>query len=227
MLWRFRREIVLIFFILIGFWIIKHNLSFRLSFFKHKPEIKEHSQEFQSVFNENENLRKLLNLKNKTGFSKVVYATTTSVSPWVFPTLITIDKGFRDGIKENMAILNCSGSLIGRIITVKENSATGITLYHPDSKISVMVARTGELAVMEGFSVSPLSSHLKIKFLPSECKASSGDVVETSGFTKFYPSGVKIGSIIKIDSSKTEPVTQGYIKPFFIYENLRTVAVVE
>lgn len=227
MLWRFRREIVFIFFILIGLWCIKHNLSFRVSFFKHKPELKEYSQKLQDFIIENENLRKLLNLKKKTGFSKVVYATTTSVSPWVFPTLITIDKGLRDGIKENMAIISCNGFLVGRITSVGETSATGITLYHPESKISVMVTRTGELAVMEGLSVAPLSSHLKIKFLPSECKACPGDIVETSGFTRFYPSGVKIGRIVKIDSSKTEPVTHGYVKPFFIYENLRTVGVVE
>jgi len=189
--------------------------------------MKEFSPDVKSVIEENEKLRKLLNLKQSGRFSRIICASTITISPWVFPSVITIDKGTRDGIRENMAIVSYKGSLIGRITSVKENTSTGITLYHPDSKISVMVAETGELAVMEGFSMSVLSPHLRIKFLPTECMASAGDTVETSGLTKLYPSRIRIGKIIKIDSSRTEPVTHGIVEPFFTNENLRAVAVVE
>ncbi|MCM8825485.1 MAG: rod shape-determining protein MreC [Candidatus Omnitrophica bacterium] len=227
MLWRFRREIILIFFILVGTWILKHNLIFRPIVFKQQSHLKELTPELKSIIIENENLRKLLNLKQNKGFSRIIYANTKTISPWVFPSVITFDKGFRDGVKENMAIVNKNGSLIGRIVDVKENFSTGITIYHPNSKISVMVIETGELAVIEGLSLSLLSSNLKIKFLPPECKASVGDTVETSGLTRLYPSRVRVGKIVSINSLRTEPVTHGFVRPFFINEDLRTVAIVE
>ncbi|MCM8764934.1 MAG: rod shape-determining protein MreC [Candidatus Omnitrophica bacterium] len=227
MLWRFRRELVLILFILVSIWILRHNLTFRPNIFKQTSAMKELSPEVRTIIIENENLRKLLGLKQNKGFSKLIYANTKTVSPWVFPSVITVDKGFWDGVKENMAIVNRSGSLIGRIIQVKENVSIGITIYHPDSKISVMVAETGELAVMEGLSLSFLYPNLKVKFLPPECKASVGDTIETSGLTRLYPCRVKVGKVVKIDSLKTEPVTQGFVKPFFINEDISTVAIVE
>ncbi|MCM8828160.1 MAG: rod shape-determining protein MreC [Candidatus Omnitrophica bacterium] len=210
-----------------GTWILKHNLIFRPIVFKQQSHLKELTPELKSVIIENENLRKLLNLKQNKGFSRIIYANTKMISPWVFPSVIAVDKGSRDGVKENMAIVNHKGSLIGRIVEVKENVSTGITIYHPDNRISVMVLETGELAVMEGFSLSFLSSNIKIKFLPSECKASAGDTVETSGLTRLYPCRVRIGKIVRIESLRTEPVTHGFVKPFFINEDLRTVAIVE
>lgn len=227
MLWRFRREILLIIFIFLGLWIIRHNISFNLVRFKKEPQSQVYLSDIQGIISENENLKKLLNLKQNKNFSRVIYANVKTISPWVFPTLITIDKGFYDGIKENMAIISCNGSLIGRIVSVNKNYATGITLYNSANKISVIVRETGELGVMEGLSTSPLFPRLRIKFLPSECRACAGNTIETSGLTRLYPSGIRIGTIIEIEPSKTEPVAQGFVKPFFINENFRTVAVVE
>ncbi|MCM8815931.1 MAG: rod shape-determining protein MreC [Candidatus Omnitrophica bacterium] len=227
MLWKFRREIVLMMFVIVSFWIFKNNLSFNLRFFKKEFPKQEYSSEIQTIILENENLKKLLNLKNRKNFSKVIYANVKTISPWVFPTLITIDKGSYDGIKENMAIISCNGSLVGRIVSVNNNTAMGITLYHSENKISAMVRETGELAVIESLSATPFHPRLRIRFLPPECKAYVGNVVETSGFTRLYPSGITIGTIVEIESSKTEPVTQGLVKPFFINDNLRTVAIVE
>ncbi|MCM8764558.1 MAG: rod shape-determining protein MreC [Candidatus Omnitrophica bacterium] len=225
MLWRFRREIILILFVLVGAWFFRHNLTFRPHILKQSGNLQQLPREMKSIITENENLKKLLNLKHNKNFARIIYANTKTVSPSVFPTTIMIDKGFRDGVKENMAIVSNNGSLIGRIVDVRENVSVCITVYHPDSRISVMVLETGELAIMEGLSQSLL--YLKIKFLPSECNASVGDTVETSGLTRLYPCRVKIGKIVKIESLKTEPVTHGFVRPFFINEDIRTVAIVE
>lgn len=227
MLWKFRREIIVFLFILVSFWIVRQNLSFNLHFWKKKSIPEKYTPDIQTVVLENENLKKLLTLKHDKNYSRIIYANTKTISPWVFPTVITIDKGFSDGIKENMAIISCDGSLIGRIVSVNKDVAMGITLYHSENKISVMVRETGELAVMEGLSLTKLYPRLRIKFLPSECKASVGNMVETSGLTRLYPRCIRIGTIVEIETSKTEPVTQGFVKPFFINENFRTVAIVE
>ncbi|MCX7705598.1 MAG: rod shape-determining protein MreC [bacterium] len=227
MLWKYRREIIIFLFIFICLWMVRHNISFNLQSYRRAPSLKVSSPDVQRVILENLNLKRLLHLKDNKNFFRVIYANTKTISPWVFPTVITIDKGSSDGIKENMAIISPDGSLIGRIVSVGMNTATGITLYHSENKISVMVRETGELAIMEGLCTTPLHPRLRIKFLPSECRASVGNIIETSGLTRLYPSGIRIGTITEIESSKTEPVTQGVVKPFFINENFRIVAIVE
>jgi rod shape-determining protein MreC len=227
MLWRFRREIIFIIFLLVGVWFTRHHLTFTSSFFKKKIQEKVIQPDIENIISENERFRKLLNLKQEKIFSKVIYASVKTISPWVFPSTIVIDKGYADGVKENMAIISSNNSLIGRIVSVDRDTATGITLYHQDSRVSVLVSSTGELAVIEGVSISSLYPYLKIKFLPPECRANAGDVVETSGFTKLFPSHIRVGKIIKIDSSTAEPVKHGIVLPFFINENFTAVALVE
>ncbi len=223
MLWRLRREIILIFFILVGMLLLKHSPHFKFHYGR-KASVPSAPSEVDNIILENERLRKILNLKQKSQFN-LIYANAITISPWVFPTIINIDKGLRDGIKENMAIISYNGSLVGRIVSVKENTSSGITIYHPDNKISVIVRETGELAVMEPSSFS--LQYVRINFLPSECKACVGNTVETSGLTKFYPQGIKIGVIKKVYISKAEPVAYALVKPLFINEDIRTVAIVK
>ncbi|HOK80461.1 MAG TPA: rod shape-determining protein MreC [bacterium] len=227
MLWRFRREIIFIVLILIAIWLIKYGVSFRAFFSKHMTTSGNFQPGVERIINENEQLKKLLGLKQSGNFSHVVYAGVKTISPWVFPSVIVVDKGTENGVREGMSVISSSGSLIGRIITVNKNDSTAITLYHPDSKVSVMVLSTGELAVIEGVSVASLYPYLRIKFLPPECKASVGDIVETSGLTRLFPLHIKVGIILKIDRSGSEPIAQGIVSPFFIHENINTVALVE
>jgi len=226
-LWRFRREIIFIILIMLGAWLIRHSVSFRMFFPKHTVSSGNFQQDVESIINENEQLKKLLGLKQSGSFTKIIYASVKTISPWVFPSSIVFDKGTEDGVKEGMSVISSSGSLIGRVISVNKNNSTGITLYHPDSKVSVMVLSTGELAVIEGVSVASLYPYLRIKFLPPECKASAGDIVETSGLTRLFPHHIRVGRIVKINNSSSEPITHGVVVPFFINENIKRVALVE
>ncbi|MGC8804615.1 MAG: rod shape-determining protein MreC, partial [Candidatus Ratteibacteria bacterium] len=212
---------------IIGIWLIRYGVSFRTTFSKHTASSGNFQPGVERIVNENEQLKKLLGLKQSENFSHIVYADVKTISPWVFPSIMVVDKGAENGVKEGMSVISSSGSLIGRIITVNKNDATAITLYHPDSKVSVMVLSTGELAVIEGVSVTPLYPYLRIKFLPPECRASAGDIVETSGLTRLFPHHIKVGTILKIDRSSSEPIARGIVSPFFIHENINTVALVE
>lgn len=227
MLWKFRREIIFLMFVIIGIFFIRHNLVFRIFYSRHVSIEKVIQPSLEELILENENLRKLMELKQRKNFSKVIYANAKSISPWVFPSQIIFDKGTTSGVKTGMAVISSDGSLIGRVVSVSEQTSTCITLYHPDNKVSVIVSKTGELAIIEGISLSSLYPYLRIRFLPPECKASTGDIVETSGLTKLFPSSIRVGKILKISFSSTEPVAQGLIKPFFTNENITTAVFVE
>jgi len=74
MLWRFRREIIFIIFLLVGVWFTRHHLTFTSSFFKKKIQEKVIQPDIENIISENERFRKLLNLKQEKIFSKVIYA---------------------------------------------------------------------------------------------------------------------------------------------------------
>lgn len=227
MLWKFRREIIFLIFVIVGIFFIRHNLVFRIFSSRHATGEKAIQPSLEELILENENLRKLMEFKQRKNFSKVIYANAKSISPWVFPSQIIFDKGTASGVKTGMAVISSEGSLIGRVVSVSEQISTCITLYHPQSKVSVIVSRTGELAIIEGVSLSSLYPYLRIRFLPPKCKASAGDMVETSGLTKLFPSSIRVGKILEISSSSSEPVTQGLVKPFFTNENITTAVLVE
>ncbi len=213
--------------IIAGIFFIRHNADFRIFSPKRVSVEKAVQPSIDELILENENLRKLMKLKQRRYFSRVIYASAKSVSPWVFPSQIIFDKGTRNGVRTDMAVISGDGSLIGRVVSVSEQTSTCITLYHPDNKVSVVVPRTGELAIVEGISLSSLYPYLRIRFLPPQCRASEGDMVETSGLTKLFPSSIRVGTILKISSSGTEPVAHGLIKPFFINENITAALLVE
>ncbi|HON05449.1 MAG TPA: rod shape-determining protein MreC [Candidatus Ratteibacteria bacterium] len=227
MLWRFRREIIFFVFVITGIFFIKHNAVFKIFSSRNASIEKAIQPSVEDIILENENLRKMMGLKQKRGFSKIIYANAKSISPWVFPSQIVFDKGAKDGVKIGMSVISGNGSLIGRVVSAEEQSSSCITLYHPDNKVSVIIPRTGELAIVEGISLSVSYPYLRIRFLPPQCKASEGDTVETSGLTKLFSSSVKVGTIVKICPSKSEPVVQGFIKPFFTNENIKTAILVE
>jgi len=227
MLWRFRREIIFFVFVIIGIFFVKHSALFKIFSSRNTSIEKAVQPSVEDIILENESLRKMMGLKQEGSFSKVIYANTKSISPWVFPSQIVFDKGARDGVKIGMSVISGNGSLIGRVVSVEERSSSCITLYHPDNKVSVIVPRTGELAIVEGIALSFSYPYLRIRFLPPQCKASEGDMVETSGLTKLFSSSIKVGTIVKISPSKSEPVVQGYIKPFFTNENIKTAILVE
>jgi len=225
MLWKFRREIIFVLFVLIGMFLIKHNVNF--SFSKNYSVEKSIQPSIEELITENKNLKKLMGLKEKVSFSEIIYVSAKSISPWVFPSQIVFDKGTNNGVKPGMTVINNEGYLIGRIFSANENSSLCVTLYHPDTKVSAIIPRTGELAIVEGVSLSSFYPYLKIKFLPPQCKAIEGDIVETSGLTKLFPPSIRIGTILKISSSKTEPFTEGLIKPFFTNENIKTAIIIK
>ena len=223
MLWRFRREIILLFFLFMGFFFLHRKTFFNVFGEKHDVVSRINTFSIDDLLRENRRLVELLKLKDRYVPGKIVYARVIEISPWVFPSVIKLDKGLSSGVTDGMSIVSKNGFLIGRVTSAGQDFSSGITLFHPDNKVSITVSSTGELAILEGGSFP----YLKIKFLPPECRAAPGDTIETSGFTQLFPSGITIGKIVRMSRSSYELSTEGYVKPFFYYDNFEEVCLVK
>lgn len=222
MLWRFRKELILIFFIVISL-ILIHERGF---FYKKEKSISfpiKRNISVENLLREKNQLEGLLDLQKRPGFSHIIYATVVEISPWVFPSVIKIDKGSSSGVQQGMTIINSSGYLIGRVTRVFYDYAIGVTLFNKENRVSTVISSTGEIGVMEGGDFP----YIKIKFLPPEPHAKNGDIVQTSGYTQLFPSDIVIGQIVKIFSSNNNLVTEALVAPFFYYSGFENVALIK
>ena len=95
---------------------------------------------------ENENFRRVLNLKNKSKFETIV--AEVKLVEDLNNGIIYLSKGEKDGVKINQAV-TYYGSLIGLVSKVSNDYSEVRLITNKDSKISVILNGT-DLAVIRG-----------------------------------------------------------------------------
>ena len=83
------------------------------------------------------------------------------------------------------------------------------TVFHPMSKVSVVVAPTREIGILEGGTFP----FLYVRFLPGDTKAGAGTEMVTSGLSDFYPRGIRVGTIARMGRMKSDFFLQAWVKP--------------
>ncbi|MCM8820654.1 MAG: rod shape-determining protein MreC [Candidatus Omnitrophica bacterium] len=223
MLWRFRREVIFVIEFLLSFVIVKyHSVKIVDVENQYKEEVK--IINYEELIAENLRLKEILGIKKDTSIlKKIVVGQVVSIKPVVFPVEIIINKGIDDGVKENMSVLSKDMFLIGRVTKVDRNSSSVMTVFNTRSKVSVITDSTREIGVLEGGSVPVLS----LRYIPSDSYVKIGDKVITSGYSDFYPKGIEVGEIIRIEKSSDTLFLKIYVKPFSCVSGLEEVLIGE
>jgi len=220
MLWRFRKEIVLVICILISLTVFKRGKLINITRYEGKKI--SNRINYEQIIEENRRLRQLLKLKEKNHFfSKTIIAEVISIKPFIFPGEIIVDKGKKDGVEKNMVVVTEDFSLIGRVIETGEGISRIFTIYHPSSRISVVVDSTREIGILTAGPVPFLS----LKYIESGSRISEGDGISTSGFSQFFPKGIKVGKVVRIKKFKNELFLKIYVKPFSCLSHLEEVII--
>jgi len=141
---------------------------------------------------------------------------------------LTIDKGKKSGLKENMAVITKNG-LIGKLSKVYENSSE-IKLITSDDvnfKVSVAIKTNGvdNYAVLNGYD--PKTGLIKVADLDKTTEVKEGDTVLTSGLGELFPAGIYIGTVEKIESDKYNLSKNLYIKTYQNFNDIHYVTVLK
>src|SRR5215217_251679 len=72
--------------------------------------------------------------------AKVVYNTVNFDKNY-----LQLNRGAQYGIKDNMAVLNSDGAVVGVVVNVSNNFSQVMSLLHVQSSVSVSLKKTGEL----------------------------------------------------------------------------------
>ena len=106
---------------------------------------------------------------------------------------ITIDKGKRDGIEENMAIVSIDGFVVGYVVECSDSFSLGISLLNRDFKSSGQIGKSGWYGPIYWDGMS--HENIVLSDIPRYAQINRGDTIYTTSFSSIYPPGIMIGSV--------------------------------
>lgn len=162
---------------------------------------------------ENKELKDSLNIQSSLSDYDPINGSVISRNPTNWNEQVEIDKGSRDGVKPDMAVVT-SGGLVGRITTTGAKSSTVELLTSSDTRnrVSAMVQGSASAyGIINGYDSD--TKLLELKQLPYDMKFTKGQKIVTSGLGGKFPSGIFIGTIEKVETDKMGLSQTAYVKP--------------
>lgn len=177
----------------------------------------------QEIYEENERLLKLLEMKENSiykgslKFSRVSFSDINNLNNKIF-----IDLGSKDGIKIDM-ITVYGDYLVGKIVAVHDSYSEVELITNPNCIIS-----TKTMGEVLGIARGSDEEDGLLYFQPSivEDNLKEGDEIITSGISDIYPEGIKVGKIEQIDEKENYGYKRVTLKPGFESKDLREVIVI-
>lgn len=105
---------------------------------------------------------------------------------------ITLNKGSRDGIAPDMAVVNQQG-VVGVVTVVNEDNAVALSLLNTKWHLSCKVKNSDFFGSLSWNTRSP--EYATLDELPRHIEFSVGDTIVTSGFSAIFPEGLMVGTI--------------------------------
>jgi len=150
----------------------------------------------------------------------VVYNTINSQK-----NFLQLNRGSNQGIKDNMAVINSDGSVVGVVVNVSPNFSQVMSLLHVQNTVSAALKKSGDVGTVEWDGKDP--RYVYLKRMPKNVEVKNGDTVLTSKLSFNYPPGYMVGTIAQISLDNTTGMYLLKIKTAANFYNLQQVHVVE
>ena len=134
---------------------------------------------------------------------------------------VTIDKGWKDGIEEDMPVINTRG-LVGRVVETSDHLSKVMLLINQNSNVSAVVFETQDKGIVQGRGLS----NLLLKYIPHGSVVIRNMKIYTSGISLVFPRGILIGNISKVVKKKYEHIQYIEVKPAVDFAKLDRVWVI-
>lgn len=166
----------------------------------------------KEVQHENEILKKEMGFLSTKGDLKLVPANIIGRSMTGYLKIIVIDRGSKDGLKPNQAIVS-QGYLVGTLREVMENSSEVILITDNNSLVPVVLQDSRGTGLLRGGL-----GGLTVEDIPLNIPIKNGEQVITSGLGGDVPLGIMVGSVEGVVSGEGEIFQKVTVKsPIKIY----------
>ncbi len=167
----------------------------------------------------NERMRRLLGFKERAGFPSVAAKVIGEDLAAESRTLL-INRGSRDGIHRNLAVVTESG-VVGKVTDVGDFASRVLLVVDHRSAVDALVQNTRAKAVVRGRG----EALARLDYLERRDEVHAGDLVITSGYGGVFPKGLRIGTVERVEPAPTGLFQQAELKPSVDFGRLEEVLV--
>lgn len=136
---------------------------------------------------------------------------------------IVINKGARDGVSLNQAVVDGTG-ILGQVSRLGPWSAEIILVTDPEHAIPVAITRNSLRSIAVG---SGNSGELLLPYLAINSDVKSGDLLVTSGLGGVFPAGLPVARITGVRRESNQLLAQVRAQPLASIERDREVILLE
>ena len=156
------------------------------------------NQKLQEQMLENLRLRRLLEFKEHSSYS-FIPATIMGLGQEQTIRSLILNAGAEDSVQKNYAVVTENG-LVGKILSVETSQSIAQILMDPNSLVSARLQRSREIGVVAWSG----NLWLDLNYIPKDVIVEPGEVVLTSGLSRVYPGGIKIGVVAEVEEKPNE-----------------------
>jgi len=116
---------------------------------------------------------------------------------------VTINRGSRDGIEQDAAVIGAGGALVGRVIHANLWTSTVQLITDPLSGVGSRLANSRATGLVTGSGAAAL----RLNYISTRADVIEGEAIVTSGEDGIYPADLMIGHVTSIGVGPPVPGT--------------------
>ncbi len=155
----------------------------------------------------NERLEEILGFTKESPY-ELMPARVVGREGSIVSSTIVIDKGFRDGVKQNMPVISANG-IVGIVLTVARESSRVMLINDKNSRIDVLIQDNRAMGILEGSA----DGTINLSYVDRKLPVSIGDTVVTAGLGGIFPKGLLVGDVARVKKPVSEIFSEIEVSP--------------
>ena len=183
-------------------------------------ELEQQVMDYHEAAVENQRLRRLLDFKSGLrGDTVPARVVMHDLTGW-FQTML-VDKGFKDKIGPDMAVVNDEG-VVGRTLDVSDHNSRVLLITDPGSAVDVVIQRNRVRGILAGKD----NGNCILKYVRGNIDVQVGDLVMSSGKDGIFPKGLRLGTIQGITKDPVDMFQKIDVKPLVRLNALEEIMII-
>ncbi len=169
--------------------------------------------DLQDVKIENQALREVIGAGQEKEFS---LALTEIIGVDDYQDFILVDKGWENGISENMPVVNSQKVLFGKILKVYKNFSKIMLISSKNSVVNVKIQKDDTVSFpIYGVAKGEGSFTAALDVIPQDFEIKKDDVLITSSLEGTFPKNLLVGKITNVRKNDLKPFQTAKVELFF------------
>lgn len=140
---------------------------------------------------------------------------------------ILVNKGYDDGITENMPVVSSTKVLFGKAYKVYKNFSQIMLISNKSSVVDTSIQQSDTTATpILGVIKGSGNLSLYLDLVQSEAKIKEGDTLVTSGLEGVFPKNLLVGKITSKEKDDLKPFQTASVQPFFNIQNSENLFII-